>query len=120
MYLDYLFQNKNKIFIDGGTGSEIERLGGKMNSAWGATSNLTSPEIVLKVHENFINAGCDIITTNTFASCRHTLNGPGCSENTLQINKAAVNLAKTAINYLISLILLIAMVYFSLRYLHIW
>ena len=97
MYLDYLFKNKNKIFIDGGTGSEIERLGGKMNSAWGATTNLTSPEIVIKVHENFINAGCDIITTNTFASCRHTLDGPGCSENTLQINKAAVNLAKTAI-----------------------
>ena len=97
MYLDYLFKNKNKIFIDGGTGSEIERLGGKMNSAWGATTNLTSPEIVIKVHENFINAGCDIITTNTFASCRHTLDGPGYSENTLQINKAAVNLAKTAI-----------------------
>ncbi len=35
-------------------------------------------------------------------------------------NKKYLYLAKTAINYLISLIILIAIVYFSLRYLHIW
>ncbi|MBC67255.1 MAG: hypothetical protein CML63_11260 [Rhodobacteraceae bacterium] len=35
-------------------------------------------------------------------------------------NKKYLYLAKTAINYLISIILLIAIVYFTLRYLHIW
>ena len=97
MHIDHFLNSSNKIFIDGGTGSEIQRLGGDMNSAWGATANIISPEIVTQVHENFINAGCDIITTNTFASCRHTLDSQGYSKSTLQINKAAVDLAKKAI-----------------------
>jgi len=97
MLLDNLLHSKNKIFIDGGTGSEIERLGGKMDSAWGAIANIDTPEIVTKVHESFINAGCDIITTNTFSTCRHTLNSQGYSPKTIEINKAAVSLAKQAI-----------------------
>ena len=97
MDISNFLESKNKIFIDGGTGSEVERLGGQMSNAWGALANIHSPEVVLKVHENFINAGCDIITTNTFATCRHTLQGPGVEDKTLAINQAAVKLAKQAV-----------------------
>jgi len=48
MLLNNLFHSNNKIFIDGGTGSEIERHGGKMSSAWGAIANIDTPEIVTK------------------------------------------------------------------------
>ena len=97
MDVSNLLSCKNKIFIDGGTGSEVERLGGKMSNAWGAMANIYSQDVVLKVHENFINAGCDIITTNTFATCRHALEGPGISDKTLDINREAVKLARQAI-----------------------
>ena len=93
MDISNFLESKNKIFIDGGTGSEVERLGGKMSNAWGALANIHSPDVVLKVHEGFINAGCDIITTNTFATCRHTLQGPGVEDKTLAINQAAVKLS---------------------------
>ena len=48
--------NKNKIFLDGGNGSEIEKLGGDMSPAFAALATKTSPEIVIRVHENFIEA----------------------------------------------------------------
>ena len=66
-------KNKSKIFLDGGNGSEIAKLGGDMSPAFAALATITSPDIVVKVHENFINVGCDIITANTFATSRHVL-----------------------------------------------
>ena len=54
-------KSKTKIFLDGGNGSEIAKLGGDMSPAFSALATLTSPDIVIKVHENFIDAGCDII-----------------------------------------------------------
>ena len=66
------------IVLDGATGTEIARLGGEMNSAaWCAAANKTHPEIVRQVHESYLQAGVDIITTNTFATCRHVLAGAG-------------------------------------------
>ena len=61
------------VFLDGGNGSEIAKLGGDMSPAFAALATITSPDIVVKVHENFINVGCDIITANTFATSRHVL-----------------------------------------------
>ena len=44
-------KSKNKIFLDGGNGSEIAKLGGDMSPAFSALATLTSPDIVIKVHE---------------------------------------------------------------------
>ena len=90
-------QTNQIIILDGGTGTEIQRLGGEMSTAWGAVANIKSPEVVIKVHESHINAGCDIVTTNTFATCRHALESIGYEDQTEHINRLAVNLAKTAI-----------------------
>ena len=97
MNINERLHSNRKLILDGGTGTEIQRLGGKMSSAWGALANIETPEVVIKVHENHIKAGCDIVTTNTFATCRHTLDGAGFSDQTIQINKAAVKHAKKAI-----------------------
>ena len=66
-------KSNSKIFLDGGNGSEIAKLGGEMSPAFSALASITSPEIVIKVHEKFIDAGCDLITANTFSSTRHNL-----------------------------------------------
>ena len=97
MSINERLRSNGKLILDGGTGTEIQRLGGKMSAAWGALANIETPEVVIKVHENHIKAGCDIVTTNTFATCRHTLDGAGFSDQTIQINKAAVKHAKQAI-----------------------
>ena len=68
-----------------------------MSSAGGALANIKSPEVVLSVHENHIKAGCEIITTNTFSTCRHALDAIGLGDQTEKINSEGVRLARKAI-----------------------
>ena len=91
-------KSKEKIFLDGGNGSEIARLGGDMSPAFAALATINSPDIVTKVHENFICAGCDVITANTFATNRHNLNSLDHSDKTEKFISKSVELARKAIS----------------------
>ena len=59
---------KNKIdaqkvtFLDGGIGTEILRRG----HTWASHQLKSEPELNLEIHQDYINAGADVITTNTF------------------------------------------------------
>ena len=90
-------KNKSKIFLDGGNGSEIAKRGGDMSPAFAALATITSPDIVVKVHENFINVGCDIITANTFATSRHVLDSLNRKNETEKFLIKSVELARKAI-----------------------
>ena len=92
------FKSKEKIFLDGGNGSEIAKLGGDMSPAFSALATINSPDLVIKVHENFINAGCDIITANTFATNRHNLDSLNRSDETDKFIIKSVELAKKALS----------------------
>jgi homocysteine S-methyltransferase len=60
-------QHKEKILMDGAMGTEILRRGLPTTlPLWSAEVLLTHPEIVQKIHEDYINAGAEIIITNTF------------------------------------------------------
>ena len=97
MILDQKLNSGDVIVLDGAVGSEIERLGGKMDLAsWCATANLTDPDKVRRVHEAYLEAGTDVITTNTFATCRHVLDASGLGDKTVNINRRAVELAVQA------------------------
>ena len=91
-------KSKEKIFLDGGNGSEIARLGGDMSPAFAALATINSPDIVTKVHENFICAGCDIITANTFATNRHNLDSLDHSDETDKFISKSVELARKAVS----------------------
>ena len=91
-------KSKNKIFLDGGNGSEIAKLGGDMSPAFSALATLTSPDIVIKVHENFIDAGCDIITANTFATNRHNLESLNKGDQVHKFISDSIKLARKAIS----------------------
>jgi len=97
MILDEKIAHGGVIVLDGATGTEIERLGGEMDSAaWCAVANMNHPEKVQQVHEAYVRAGADVITTNTFATCRHVLAGAGLDNDTVAINQQAVALARKA------------------------
>ena len=97
MDINELLKSKKKVFLDGGTGSEIQRLGGTMGPAFSGLANVFSPEIVIKVHESHINAGCDMITTNTFGTARHCLEPSNLGDQTIKINIDTVMLARQAV-----------------------
>ncbi len=85
------------ILIDGGTGTEIERRGVTMDSdAWSAVANKSHPNIIRTVHEDYIRAGAEVITANTYATARHVLETAGLGEDVRSINQAAVRVAREA------------------------
>ncbi len=54
--------------LDGGMSRELIRLGAELRQPeWSALALIKSPEIVGRVHREFIDAGADVITTNSYA-----------------------------------------------------
>ena len=92
--------NSGKIIIlDGGMGAELEKLGASMdNNLWSGRCSVDNPEIVYKAHQNFIQSGSDIITTNTYASTPISMKEYGYENHIEEWNKASVKIAKKVID----------------------
>ena len=85
------------IVIDGGTGTELQRRGAQMDpSAWCGPASLNNSELLTQVHLDYINAGADVITANTFASSRLMLTPAGYADQVEEINRIAVEAALRA------------------------
>jgi len=60
--------NRRITLLDGGTGRELKRLGAPFRQPeWSALALMEAPEYVTKVHRRFIEAGAEVITTNSYA-----------------------------------------------------
>jgi methionine synthase / methylenetetrahydrofolate reductase(NADPH) len=59
-------------------------------------ANLRAPDAVVSLHVSFINAGADLIETNTFGANRRKLSGHFLEDELENINSAAVKLARNA------------------------
>ncbi|MGB0936272.1 MAG: homocysteine S-methyltransferase family protein [Colwellia sp.] len=54
--------------LDGGLGRELERIGAPFSQPhWSADALINAPKYVYQAHQNFIDAGAEIIMTNTYA-----------------------------------------------------
>lgn len=54
--------------LDGGTGRELLRIGAPFGQPeWSARALIEAPQFVSRVHEAFVAAGADVITTNSYA-----------------------------------------------------
>jgi S-methylmethionine-dependent homocysteine/selenocysteine methylase len=85
------------IILDGGTGTDIQARGVPMaGETWCAEANLTHPEVVRSVHEDYIAAGAEIVTANTYATSPLLFNALGRDEDMVHIDKEAVRIAREA------------------------
>ncbi len=86
----------NKIMIsDGAWGTFLQNEGlqsGECPEEW----NISHPEIVKKIAGSYIDAGSDMVETNTFGGSRHKLNMFGLGERTYELNKAGAGLSREA------------------------
>jgi len=89
--------NGETILLDGATGSELENRGVQMDNTWCGTASLEK-EILKQIHKDYISAGSQIITTNTYASSRMLLESGGVGDRFEEINLSAINAAKNARN----------------------
>lgn len=54
--------------LDGGMSRELLRLGAELKQPeWSALALINAPDIVRKVHQEFIAAGSEVVTTNSYA-----------------------------------------------------
>ena len=85
------------IILDGGTGTDIQKRGAPMSGdTWCAEANRTHPHIVRAVHDDYVKAGADVITANTFATSALSFNCYGRDEDVLAFDKIAVTQALAA------------------------
>ena len=83
------------LIADGATGTMLQRAGlpvGTAPVAW----NLQNPTAVEALHRSYLNAGSDIVLTNTFGGSRPKLEAEGLGEHTAEINRTAARLARAA------------------------
>ena len=66
MLLGEIFKNKF-MFFDGAMGTMLQKEGLKVGEL-PETLNITNPEVIKKIHKQYIEAGSDVVTTNTFGA----------------------------------------------------
>jgi homocysteine S-methyltransferase len=78
-------------------GTHLQTLGVPIGwESWAGAANLTHPDTVRFMHEQYIGAGADVITTNTYSSARHCFEPMGLGDMTRELNLRAVVLAQEA------------------------
>lgn len=82
------------LVCDGAMGSQIYELLGAVRSV--EETNLLQPELVLRIHLSYIEAGARLIETNTFGANRLKLTALGLGERLATINQTAVKIAREA------------------------
>ena len=98
-YLDVLRQRV--LVFDGSMGANLQELnptaddfGGPQYEGCMDALCVAGPELPRRLHEGFLQVGCDVVETNTFQASRLRLSEWGLADATLQINRAGAQLAR--------------------------
>jgi len=92
-YLDLI--QSHPLVLDGAMGTVIYQQGVFVNACYDELV-LTRPDLILGIHRSYAEAGADLLLTNTFGANRLKLKPFGLAEETSNINRAAVALARKA------------------------
>ncbi len=95
---------KQKILLaDGAMGSLVQAMNLQVTEDYLGHENCTDilclsrPDVVFNIHKSYLQAGANIITTNSFGAAKITLAEFGLADKCFEINKAAAEIAKKAI-----------------------
>jgi len=90
-----LLESDGVYVFDGAMGTRLYDKGIYINRSYDEL-NLTSPDLVREVHDEYIKAGADIIETNSFGATRHNLQSYGLEGRLRDMNIAAARLARAS------------------------
>lgn len=95
--LESRIRNRETIILDGAVGTQLQSMGVALTqTAWSSNALKDYPFTVQRMHENYIQAGVDVITTNSYPSARHNLYSLGLGDQTKELNLRSVMLAQDA------------------------
>lgn len=81
------------IVFDGGTGTELYNRGVFINKNFDVL-NLQQPELVKSIHQSYLDAGAEVIETNTFGANALKLKTHGLADSVTEINLAGARIAR--------------------------
>jgi methionine synthase I (cobalamin-dependent)/5,10-methylenetetrahydrofolate reductase len=90
-----LLESDHVTVFDGAMGTMLYAKGVYINRSYDEL-NLTSPDLVRTVHEEYVRAGAEVIETNTFTATAHKLSQYGLDSRLREINVTAARLAREA------------------------
>ncbi|MBX3577000.1 MAG: betaine--homocysteine S-methyltransferase [Rhizobiaceae bacterium] len=92
--IDVLLAEKGVLLADGATGTNLFAMGlesGEAPELW----NESAPDRIAKLHQGFVDAGADIILTNSFGGTRHRLKLHHAQDRVHALNKRAAEIARS-------------------------
>ena len=82
------------MILDGANGTELERLGARMDQdLWCARALADCPDLVHEVHRRYIDAGADVITTNSYSATREAMRRCGLGAHFEDWNRRSARMA---------------------------
>ncbi len=81
------------LVFDGAMGTQLYERGVYINRSFD-DSNLSRADLVRQIHEDYLQAGADVLTTNTFSANRFKLKRHGLEDKLIEINRAGVEIAR--------------------------
>jgi homocysteine S-methyltransferase len=91
-----IIDSEGVILADGAMGTMLHSKGISFATSFDEL-NLTQPALVAEIHREYIDAGAQIIETNTFGANRYKLSAHGLEGKVAEINQAAVKLAQRTV-----------------------
>ena len=92
-----MLETKRPLILSGAMGTELERRGINIGlPLWSAHALTTSPDVVRQIHCDYIDAGADIIVTNTFRTNRRVFATARLPDRSLELTAGAIELARQA------------------------
>ncbi|QND61051.1 betaine--homocysteine S-methyltransferase [Mesorhizobium huakuii] len=91
--IDALLAEKGVLLADGATGTNLFAMGLEAGEA-PELLNETAPGTITSLHQNFVDAGADIILTNSFGGTRHRLKLHHAQDRVHALNKRAAEIAR--------------------------
>lgn len=96
-WLNQKISSGSVVTIDGGTGTGLESRGVPMvDNGWSVMAQLEYPDILRQLHRDYIDAGAEVIITNTFGAGRHLLEPGGIGDRVEDAHRQAVSIARQA------------------------
>lgn len=85
------------LLLDGAMGTELERRGLPCElPLWSAQALLDAPSLVERIHRDYVAAGAEIVTTNSFRTQRRTLARAGLASRAMELTTTSVSIARRA------------------------
>src|ERR1700749_227645 len=87
------------VLADGAMGTVLDSRGVPISRCYDEL-NLSDPALILAIHEEYLQAGAEILETNSFGANRFRLARHGLASKVADINAAGVKLARQAVDHI--------------------